>query len=130
MGLFSSSKIPDYENHKAYEGYEETPIRTKWTMINASANAPIVLNQIQDCSRICSTTYKPLTFEIQRLKDIKPKEEKRMPISELKERRQSFFELLKSPNTSQEALNVALTSFIDYIVYDKASETLTIFYAV
>lgn len=55
---------------------------------------------------------------------------KSVNIEMIKAKRQQFFEYLKNPEVSQETLNVALKEFIDHVVYDKASETIAIFYIV
>lgn len=68
--------------------------------------------------------------EIERLKstqtNVKPAV---INMEDIQAKRISFLEMASNPEASQEMLNTALKEFIDYIVYDKASERITIFYA-
>ena len=68
--------------------------------------------------------------EIERLKSTQTKEKPAViNMEDIQAKRLSFLELASDPEASQEMLNSALKEFIDYIVYDKASEHITIFYA-
>lgn len=71
-----------------------------------------------------------ITAEIERLKSkVEKKPDKPSTVKRLKAQRKQFLDLLKSPETTQKALNDALRAFVDKIIYDKASETITIFYS-
>lgn len=70
-----------------------------------------------------------IVAEIERLKAMVIEDDPHeVDISQLTAKRVKFLELANNPETSQEALNLALKEFIDYIVYDKATETIAIFY--
>lgn len=72
-----------------------------------------------------------ITAEIERLKAKQtPKAEDIKPIERLEECRAEFLKLFENPETSQDILNSSLREFVDKVVYDKASETVTIFYFV
>ena len=68
--------------------------------------------------------------EIERLKSTQTNEKPAViNMEDIQAKRLSFLEMASDPEASPEMLNSALKEFIDYIVYDKASEHITIFYA-
>lgn len=68
--------------------------------------------------------------EIERLKSTQVQEKPAViNMEDIQAKRLSFLEMASDPEASPEMLNSALKEFIDYIVYDKASEHITIFYA-
>lgn len=68
--------------------------------------------------------------EIERLKSTQINEKPAViNMEDIQAKRLSFLEMASNLEASPEMLNSALKEFIDYIVYDKASEHITIFYA-
>ncbi len=68
--------------------------------------------------------------EIERLKSTQAQEKPAaINMEDIQAKRLSFLEMASDPEASPEMLNSALKEFIDYIVYDKASEHITIFYS-
>ena len=68
--------------------------------------------------------------EIERLKSTQVQEKPAViNMEDIQAKRLSFLEMASDPEASPEMLNSALKEFIDYIVYDKASEHITIFYS-